>query len=47
MPNAYCHKDVPLDSYLVVIDSIEKAFGFLLFNRLLKKRIQLVNGKKA
>ena len=50
MPNAYCHNvplDVPLDSYLVPIDSIEKASGFLLFNRLLKKRIQLVNGKKT
>ncbi len=47
LPNAYCHKDVPLDSYLVPIDSIERASGFLLFDRLLKKRIQLVNGKKA
>ncbi len=46
MPNAYCHKDVPLDSYLVVIDSIEKASGFLLFNRLLKKKDSISKWKK-
>ncbi len=49
MPNAYCHNvplDVPLDSYLVPIDSIEKASGFLLFNSLLKKKDSISKWKK-
>ena len=45
LPNAFCNKDIPLQSYLVPIDSIERAAGFLLFDRLMKSKIKLINGK--
>ena len=45
LPNSYCPKETPLESYLVPIDSIERAAGFLLFDRVLKSKMKLVNGK--
>ena len=46
LPNAFCPDEVPLDSYLAPIDSIERASGFLLFNGLLKTKIKSINGKE-
>ena len=43
MPNAECTE--ALESYLVPIDNIEKAAGFLLFDDLLKTKIKSINGK--
>lgn len=47
MPNAVCSNEIPLDRYLVPIDSIERSAGFLLFDRLMKNKIKMINGKKA
>jgi endonuclease G len=47
LPNACCPPDVPLTSYLVPVDSIERAAGFLLFDRITKTKLKMMNGKKS
>ena len=43
LPNLPCSKETPLSSYLVPLDSIERAAGFLLFDRMPKDKIKLIN----
>ena len=43
LPNAACDKGVPLSSYLVPLDSIERAAGFLLFDRLPRNQFRSIN----
>lgn len=43
LPNAKCPNETPLSSYLVPIDSIERAAGFLLYDRIPKNKLKSVN----
>jgi len=43
LPNAPCDKGIPLNNYLVPLDSIERAAGFLLFDRLPRNTIKSIN----
>lgn len=45
LPNQPCDNSTPLDRYLVPIDSIERAAGFLLFDKLPRNMIKRINGK--
>ena len=45
LPNATCNNETPLSFYLVPLDSIERAAGFLLFDKLPKNKFKLINGK--
>ena len=45
MPNAPCNNETPLSSYMVPIDSIERAAGFILFDRVAKSQIKTFNSK--
>ena len=40
-------KDVPLKTFLVPVDSVERAAGFLLFDKIPKNKITSVNGQKS
>ena len=46
LPNQVMDDNVPLKNFLVPIDSIERAAGFLLFDRLSTKMIKSVNGQR-
>ena len=43
MPNAPLPNDVDLARYLVPVDTIERASGLLLFDRLPRERIRMIN----
>jgi endonuclease G len=45
LPNQPCDESTPLSSYLVPIDSIERAAGFLLFDKVPRNKIRYLNGK--
>jgi endonuclease G len=45
LPNQPCDNTTPLTSYLVPIDSIERAAGFLLFDKVPRNKIKYLNGK--
>ena len=45
LPNLPCDNSTPLSSYLVPIDSIERAAGFLIFDKIPRKQFKLINGK--
>lgn len=47
LPNAVIPNDTPLKNFMVPLNSIERAAGFLLFDKVPKNELQLVNGKKA
>ena len=46
LPNQVINEKVPLNNFLVPVDSIERAAGFLLFDKLSSKQIKLVNGRR-
>lgn len=45
MPNAVIDDNIPLQSFLVPVDTIERASGLLLFDKIPKERLRLINGK--
>jgi endonuclease G, mitochondrial len=45
MPNASIPDENPLHDFLVPLDSIERSAGFLLFDKLPKEKLKMVNGK--
>ncbi|CAF0782601.1 unnamed protein product [Brachionus calyciflorus] len=45
LPNLPCDSSIPLSSYMVPIDSIERAAGFLIFDRMPRKQIKQINGR--
>jgi endonuclease G len=45
LPNLPCDEKIPLSSYLVPLDSIERAAGFLLFDKLPRNKLKAINGK--
>ena len=45
MPNKALPDKVELKNYLVPVESIERAAGFLLFSRIPKNTIKKINGK--
>ena len=45
MPNAPCDDATPLANYLVPLDSIERAAGFLLFDKLQRSQFKSINKK--
>lgn len=45
LPNLPCDQSTPLTNYLVPIDSIERAAGFLIFDKIPRKSIKSINGK--
>ena len=47
MPNQELPEKIELKSYLVPLDSVERASGLQIFNSLPKDRLRKVNGKKA
>ena len=46
LPNEVISEKVPLKNFLVPVDSIERAAGFLLFDKLSRNLIKSVNGQK-
>ena len=46
LPNQAMDEKIPLKNFLVPIDSIERAAGFLLFDKLSIKQIKSVNGQR-
>ena len=46
LPNQVLDDKIPLKNFLVPIDSIERAAGFLLFDKLSTKQIKTVNGQR-
>ena len=42
LPNAPCDDSTPLSSYIVPLDSIERAAGFLFFEKIPRKQIKLL-----
>jgi hypothetical protein len=42
LPNQPCDNSTPLSSYLVPLDSIERAAGFLLFDKLPRNQLKLM-----
>ena len=42
LPNQPCDNATPLSSYLVPLDSIERAAGFLLFDKLPRNQLKLI-----
>jgi endonuclease G len=45
LPNLPCDSSTPLTSYLVPIDSIERAAGFLIFDKMPRSKIKYLNAK--
>jgi hypothetical protein len=45
MPNAAIPDEKPLSDFFVRLDGIERAAGFLLFDKLSKEHLKKVNGK--
>lgn len=45
LPNQPCDSSTPLSRYQVPIDSIERAAGFILFDKIPRKSIKYINGK--
>jgi endonuclease G len=45
LPNAPCDNSTPLTNYLVPIDSIERAAGFLIFDKVPRNQIKYLNPK--
>lgn len=45
LPNMPCNNETPLSYYMVPLDSIERAAGFLLFDKLPKNKFKSINGK--
>ena len=45
LPNQPCDNSVALSSYIVPIDSIERAAGFLLFEKIPRNKIKVLTGK--
>ena len=45
MPNAPCSNETPLSSYMVPLDSVERAAGFLIFDRMPRSQIKSINSK--
>lgn len=43
LPNAPCDNATPLKSYMVPIDAIERAAGFLLFDKVPRNKIKMIN----
>jgi endonuclease G len=46
LPNQKLPDDVKLKAYLYPIESIERAAGFLLFDKIPRKAFTLINGQK-
>ena len=46
LPNEALSDNIPLRNFLVPVDSIERAAGFLLFDKIPRKHIKSVNGEK-
>lgn len=45
LPNQPCDNNTPLEAYMVPLDSIQRAAGFLLFDRIPKNQIKSINNK--
>lgn len=45
LPNSFINNEIPLSNYLVPLDSIERAAGFLLFDKIPKTNFKQINGK--
>lgn len=46
LPNSFINNEIPLSNYLVPLDSIERAAGFLLFDKIPKTNFKQINGKQ-
>ena len=46
MPNQPIPNGIPLKNYFYPVDAIERAAGFLLFEKIPKKTFKVINGKK-
>lgn len=47
IPNQSFPENTPLKNFLVPVETIERASGFLLFDGVPKHRIKAINGKKV
>lgn len=47
IPNQSFPENTPLKNFLVPVESIERASGFLLFDGVPKHRLKTINGKKV
>ncbi|XP_064458692.1 endonuclease G, mitochondrial-like [Ornithodoros turicata] len=47
MPNTVIDDNIPLQSFLVPVDTIERASGLLLFDKIPRDRLRLINGKSS
>ncbi|KAK6113762.1 DNA/RNA non-specific endonuclease family protein [Brugia pahangi] len=47
LPNSVIPDDIPLTSFMVPLDSIERSAGFLIFDKLPKNALNKVNGKSG
>lgn len=46
LPNAFIPDETPISDFLVPLDSIERSAGFLIFEKVPKNQIKIINGKK-
>uniref|UniRef100_A0A7E4UQH4 NUC domain-containing protein n=1 Tax=Panagrellus redivivus TaxID=6233 RepID=A0A7E4UQH4_PANRE len=46
LPNAVIPDETPISQFLVPLDEIERAAGFLIFDKVPKSQIKIINGKK-
>lgn len=47
LPNSVIPDDIPLTSFMVPLDSIERSAGFLIFDKLPKNALNKINGKSG
>ena len=45
LPNQPCDNATPLSSYQVPVDAVERAAGFLMFEKVPRSKIKSINGK--
>ena len=46
LPNAVIPDEKPISDFLVPLDAIERAAGFLIFEKIPKSQIKMINGQK-
>jgi len=47
LPNAVIPNETPLKNFMVPLESIERSAGFLIFEKVPKNELKMLNGKKA
>ena len=47
MPNAPIPDSTPIQQFLVAHDSVERAAGFLIYDKLNRKQLAAINGRKC